>query len=798
MFGSRELLLIVAVASGWGLPLGLPPLPPDPVVQRAAPEECLLFLQWSGIATPSADSKNRTEQLLAHEEVQTFITDLGTQLTGAFAQAAKGKPETTVLAGNLPGLVKTILSHPTAIYISEMTSTPQGPNVRGGMVVNLGGDASQAAAAIEKLEQALKDKLKDQGKIEDITVAGLKLKRLSAPGGGPVVTWGLRKSFLIVTVGVDEPEALIKRLATRGKAPPWLLAIQKKLPVERLSSVAYVNVAAALKAAELPPQAKGPLEAMGLSQITSFTSVSVLTATGAMSRSLLAIDGDARGLMSLLSGERVTLDDLKIVPHDARMAWALRVEAADAYRQAELIGQGTYVWTQIQEAVGGAERMFGLRVKEDLLEPLGDSWTAFATSAPGGAGGFAATCTLEDRAKLVENEKRVVQGLRDAFAKQPGGGGSVEQTMIGPLQVHTLKFRPGIPMAPCWAITEDHLVITANLAVMRALLERGPGAKSLADVKAVQKMVGDKAPFYVSYQDTATLLTETYASMNQYAPLLTGGLARLGIAFQLPKLPALEKIKPHVTPTITVTRNIPSGILSERYYSFPVRVDASTFAPLAAALLLPGIGPPRQAAANNLSMNNMKQIALAMHNWNSANKQHFPAPAIYDKQGKPLLSWRVQILPYLDEMALYKEFHLDEPWDSAHNKPLIARMPALYLSPGPGQVATSGKTRYRVPSGPMGMFPGKGLSLREITDGTSNTIMLVEVAAPGAVEWTKPDDLEVDNKDPLAGLTGNPTGQFLVAFADGSVRPIRETVDTTTMIRLFMPQDKTPVDHTKL
>ena len=81
-------------------------------------------------------------------------------------------------------------------------------------------------------------------------------------------------------------------------------------------------------------------------------------------------------------------------------------------------------------------------------------------------------------------------------------------------------------------------------------------------------------------------------------------------------------------------------------------------------------------------MNNEKQIALAMHNYHAAN-DHLPPAAIKDKAGKPLLSWRVAILPYLEQAALYNKFHLDEPWDSPHNKALIASMPAVYACPEP-------------------------------------------------------------------------------------------------------------------
>ena len=109
------------------------------------------------------------------------------------------------------------------------------------------------------------------------------------------------------------------------------------------------------------------------------------------------------------------------------------------------------------------------------------------------------------------------------------------------------------------------------------------------------------------------------------------------------------------------------------------------------ALLLPAVQAAREAARRTQAMNNLKQQVLAMHNYHDAKKS-FPAHAICDANGKPLLSWRVQILPYLEQQALYNEFHLDEPWDSDHNKPLIARMPVVYDDPSYN--IAPGKTAY--------------------------------------------------------------------------------------------------------
>ena len=135
-------------------------------------------------------------------------------------------------------------------------------------------------------------------------------------------------------------------------------------------------------------------------------------------------------------------------------------------------------------------------------------------------------------------------------------------------------------------------------------------------------------------------------------------------------------------------------------------------------------------------------IGLAMHNYVSVNNA-FPAPAIMGKDGKPALSWRVAILPFLEQQPLYDKFHLDEPWDSPHNKELIKEMPQVFVCPSRSDVAP-GTTTYRVFTGPGALFEaGQQKGLQIVTDGTSNTILAVE--AKEAVPWTKPDsDLPFD------------------------------------------------------
>lgn len=180
------------------------------------------------------------------------------------------------------------------------------------------------------------------------------------------------------------------------------------------------------------------------------------------------------------------------------------------------------------------------------------------------------------------------------------------------------------------------------------------------------------------------------------------------------------------------------------------------------------------------SSNNLKQLAISMHNYHDANG-FLPTPAILGKKGKKLLSWRVEVLPYIGEDALYKQFKLDEPWDSEHNMKVFKDnpMPKVYAIPGTTN-QDGKKTHYQVFVGNGAAFePAGPIKLKDFQDGTSNTILVATAAT--AVEWTKPDDIEFDPKGDVAKLMLFKDGVTMIGMADGSVRALSEKVTAATL-----------------
>ncbi len=193
------------------------------------------------------------------------------------------------------------------------------------------------------------------------------------------------------------------------------------------------------------------------------------------------------------------------------------------------------------------------------------------------------------------------------------------------------------------------------------------------------------------------------------------------------------------------------------------------------------------------AVNAMQQIGLALHNYHDSHHQHLPAQSLVDADGRRLLSWRVLILPYLGHGALYKQFHLDEPWDSPHNLKLAEAMPPVYRSAESQQVGP-GKTRILAPMTKDSVFgrPGAPLQFRNIVDGLSNTIWFVQAAPEHAVVWTKPEDLLVDGADPVGSIVSGKSKGFWAGFVDGAVMFLsrENAADTINAMITFDGKDK--------
>jgi hypothetical protein len=389
----------------------------------------------------------------------------------------------------------------------------------------------------------------------------------------------------------------------------------------------------------------------------------------------------------------------------------------------------------------------------------------------------ARTGALAPALKLAAGGTKVVVASADVSAV-PIPGAFLEEL---PAEVRTILKAKSLTIAVDLG-AEPRLDVRAGYLNVAAAEEAEKAVKSLADLgrKELAKLKKEwEDKLYDPKLKTprpGSDLPEALATV-----FALGAINRLDEVLANPKLITRDKAE------LALVVPVPKELL----------VAGGDIAALAGAALVPAVAKLREAAGRTASANNLKQIGLAIHNFHDANGR-LPMD-ILDKNGKPLLSWRVEILPYIEQQNLYQQFKLNEPWDSEHNKPFSQAMVKVFMSPNatPPEKPEWGMTSYRGISGPDAAFEkGKKLKLTDFTDGTSNTIMVIETEE--WVPWAKPVDYPFDQKKPLPKIV--PAGKkntFQVLLADGSVRALSIKTPEKTLKAAFTRNGGEVIDFDK-
>ncbi len=480
--------------------------------------------------------------------------------------------------------------------------------------------------------------------------------------------------------------------------------------------------------------------------------------------------------------------DLARVPTKALGLVSVRV--ADLY--AGELGRGLRAGApkDMKQALAEAEKAFGMtpgdieRVTFVLKDPRSEPMVfvlakkplaankLFAALVPGGKqeqyGGQALFANTRNQAACLLGERAFVLGTR----------GDV-QTLIG------TKTQPagGLTAALHLAAQKHSAVLGLNVAAFPPLPEElPPDAEAFKPLLAATGAtltldLGAKATAHLRVVfPTAEAAAAGVKALTAGKKLGLGAIA--GFQAELKKAPEAAGVRGLVGLLGQGEKSLQAVAIRRDGAVVTARLEAPIDAKVLAEELVVAAGKAREAARRLQSVNNLKQLALAMHNYHDKNGT-FPPQAVYSKDGKPLLSWRVLVLPYLEQQNLYREFKLDEPWDGAHNKKLLAKMPKVFLLPGPKPKHPYG-TFYQGFVGKSAFFEGKkGLQITDFTDGTSNTIMVVEAAKD--VPWTKPEDVPFGPGKLLPLLGKHFRGLFNAALCDGAVRGISTAIKEPTL-----------------
>ncbi len=359
----------------------------------------------------------------------------------------------------------------------------------------------------------------------------------------------------------------------------------------------------------------------------------------------------------------------------------------------------------------------------------------------------------------------------------------------------TLRKKVGGPLTDALAVADKHAAV-AGLdfrPVRQDILREERFPRDLVPFRALTKMDGGFATLDLDAKSgvTATLRFPTADDATRAEPVL-----KTAIQLAVEELGRFKKRISTNEPQAAFGVPLLDAILGALDKA---TVKADDTRVTAAATL--DIGPAVEKAISALpayvkwqkdemqTLNNLKQLGLALHSFHDANG-HFPQD-IVDRAGKPILSWRVQILPYLEQDNLYRALDLTKAWDDPANAKALAKMPKVFTAGA--RAAKEGETYFQMftsakplPGGSPVLVPGRRRTFTSITDGTSNTFGVVEAAE--AVNWAKPGDLPFDPKK-LPALGDPKTGKFRVVMLDGSVRSLRRDKITDEQLRAFITVD---------
>lgn len=209
--------------------------------------------------------------------------------------------------------------------------------------------------------------------------------------------------------------------------------------------------------------------------------------------------------------------------------------------------------------------------------------------------------------------------------------------------------------------------------------------------------------------------------------------------------------------------------------------------------------PPAPVSPPLLVKDQLKRIGEALHDYHDTY-QMFPPANASPTTNLDDFTWRVLILPYLDQASTYNQINFQESWDSPKNKSILAALPAPFDSPTlSNDQRQKGLTVFLAPVAEGTVLGHKtGTNLPSITDGTSNTILLVAAHPNAAKMWSSPGELPIDMNDPLKDLKGQPGGEFAVLLCDGSVKMLPDSIDPEVFGRLLVRNDGKEVDWGKL
>ena len=702
------------------------------------------------------------------------------------------------------------------------------------MIVLPEGDAS--SQELQKVLKFAQEKGKDDLRQKEIQGRSVSFNESPGQPGLEIAFWH-EGGNVVVAIGMDAARQIIQtaegqHASLAGNARWSALRESDKFTVDYLGWLDTKPLLTQFGGMPIPNSQGGePLtigavaEWLGLSNLNGMTFHGGYSGAETWSHSELSCDGAMTGLLSLLQQKPLTLADLPPLPPECSSFGAARFDLQSALNlvlqkagQAVEQMDGARAKEQFDQGLAGAVQFLGLNSSDELSLGLGDIWCAYADTAAlpipiGISPGIA--ISIRDRDTLLMGLDRLIllaESMPDSeqfsIRKSSKNGNLYISVSINQLPI----------LVPTMVVTQNWLVAGVTPATAQGFVMRAEGklpswkpnaqvAEALAELPAdfSSITISDPAPGYrqmLSYAPMAMAMAES-----QILPDLAPGAK---LPFGVEDIPNAEIVTASMFPNVAVGVPTPEGIVNYSRSSVPANplggIASTTSVPILVALLLPAVQQAREAARRTQSKNNLKQLALAMHNYHAVYN-HFPRGTVDSPGLEPddRVGWVYPLLPYMEQFNLYNQLPADEIAKGWRSKNLamgnISQTAIATLqNPSTPRREASGSMDYVGISGigpNSAALPGNDkragvfgydrvTRLRDIHDGTSNTLMIGDSAVPNAsfLAGGKESVRGFSQKPYLNGPDniGSPhPGVVQFCLADGSVRTISVEVEDSVL-----------------
>ncbi len=400
------LMLMLGGVLGDSFPQSTPPREVDERMLSVVPDSCLALVAMTGAAEADAASDNATEALLAEPELRAIGRAIfraiegaekpGAQLPGALPGAEPGdlgNAEAVDERRLLAAAIRTWLASPIVFFVESADIGPDGPDVKAGLVI--APDAAERrlfTAAMEAFEADAPHQLPRE------QVGEIELRSIPGPGpDAPSLQWAVVGDYMIAATGEGVARRMVERLTAEQPAamPDWLGSLLEHEQVDRPAAVRYIDMAA-LRDRVLPvlfgpiwAEARPALEAAGMDNLTTFSAVSGLDATGQVRIVELGLDGPPRGLFAAVGDRPLRVADLRPLPPDATFALAANFDPdriLDTIRAIAVAVEDERAGEDFDADIAMFEEEMGFHPRRDLFDQLGDVWTLYSAAGDGGLG----------------------------------------------------------------------------------------------------------------------------------------------------------------------------------------------------------------------------------------------------------------------------------------------------------------------------------------------------------------------------------------------------------------------------